>query len=207
MKKYVWLLVGAFILTSGCSSSRVERVSPDKVTDLSGTWNDSDARMVAEEMVKECLNGKWLPEFNQANSNKAPVVIIGDIKNKTYEHISPDVFINSLQKALLDSGRVQFVANKEERAEVREERQDQQVGNTEPSTIIPVGHETGADFMLQGNINAIKESVEDQRLMVGKKKSTSFFQVTLELIDLKTNQKRWIAQKEIKKSIERRKVF
>ena len=108
---------------------------------------------------------------------------------------------------MLNAGKVQFVADKEERAEVREERQDQQAGNTEPSTITPKGHETGADFMLQGSINGIKESTESQTLMVGKKKSTSFFQVTLELIDLKTNQKRWIAQKEIKKSIERGKVF
>lgn len=201
-----WLVIALLIITTGCSSTTAKRIDANTPTDLAGMWNDTDARLVAEEMIKDCLAGRWVDDFGKA-SGRSPVVIVGTIKNKTSEHINPEVFTDSLEKALLNSGKINFVANKEYRREIREERADQLTGNTEPSTISEKGHETGADFMLQGNVNQIEEEVESQTLMVGKRKSTNFFQVTLELVDLKTNQKRWIGQKQIKKSVERSKVF
>ncbi len=201
------MVLSVMVMLTGCSSTSATRMDPNKTTDLSGNWNDSDARMTAETMIRECMQGRWLGEFLQAQGGRAPVVIVGSIRNLTYEHIDAGVFVDDLQKALIDSGKVAFVASKNERGEVREERQDQQAGNTEPSTITPTGHETGADFMLQGNINAIRDEAESQTLMVGKERSTSFYQVSLELIDLRTNQKKWIGQQQVKKGIVRSRVF
>ncbi len=201
-----WILIALVLVTAGCTSTNARRMDADKTTDLSGMWNDSDARMVANEMIGDCLNGRWIDDFMKSQGH-SPVVIVGTIKNKTSEHISSDVFIDTVQRALTNSGKVVFVASKDERMEIRDERADQQMGNTEAATISPKGHETGADFMLQGNINQIEDEVESQTLMVAKRRSTNFFQVTLELVDLKTNQKRWIGQKQIKKSIERSKIF
>ncbi len=195
------------VAASSCSTVATKRIDTSKPTDLSGNWNDTDARVVAESMIKDCLEGQWINQYIQGNGGKVPVVIVGSVRNKTFEHIATDVFIDSLQKSLINSGRVKFVASKDERGEVREERKDQQDGNTEPSTITMPGHETGADFMLQGNINAVKDAIEEQRLMVGSKKSTSYYSVSLELINLKTNEKTWIGQKDVKKSVERSKVF
>ncbi|MEI7998503.1 MAG: penicillin-binding protein activator LpoB [Candidatus Omnitrophota bacterium] len=203
--KLTFIVFFAGFLT-GCASTTTTRIDATKVTDLSGYWNDTDARLTADEMIKDCLAGQWLWNFNQTNG-RAPVVIVGTIRNKTFEHIESDVFIDSLQKALINSGKIKFVASSGERQEVREERRDQQAGNTEPSTITATGHETGADFMLQGNINAIQEGVESHHVMFDSEKSTSFYQVSLELIDLKTNQKLWIGQKEVKKLVQRSKVF
>lgn len=187
------ILISSIFLLNGCAT-KVTREDIHKTIDLSGRWNDTDARMVADEMVKSCLSGVWINEFNKA-SGRSPMVIVGTIKNNTYEHINPGVFVDELQKALMNSDKVAFVANKDERQEVRAEKADQQTGNTEPSTITAKGHETGADFMLQGNINAVQDAVKGKYVM--------FYQVTLDLVDLKTNQKRWIGQKEIKKLVER----
>ncbi len=201
-----WLLIALVLVSAGCSSTNARRMDAATVTDLSGMWNDSDAKMVANEMISDCLSGRWIDDFMKADGH-SPVVIVGTIKNKTSEHISPDVFVDSMARALTNSGKVVFVAAKSERGEIRDERTDQQAGNTESSTITEKGHETGADFMLQGSINQIEDETESQTLMVGKRRSTNFFQVTLELVDMKTNQKRWIGQKQIKKSIERSKIF
>ena len=60
MKKTILLIficIG-FILT-GCATS-VERVDTDKVIDLSGRWNDTDSRLVSEEMIKDALSRPWL---------------------------------------------------------------------------------------------------------------------------------------------------
>ncbi len=183
----------AVIAVAGCAT-KVTRTDVNKVTDFGGGWNDTDARMVAEQMIQDCLSGNWLNEFNKS-SGRTPTVIVGLVKNKTFEHISSEVFIDDLERALTNSGKVQFVAAKDARQEIRDERADQQGGNTEPSTITEKGHETGADFILQGNINSIKDPVPG--------KYAVFYQVTLELVDLKTNQKKWLGQKEIKKIVER----
>ena len=193
MKQFNFLVPILFLaVTAGCAT-QVTRIEPNKVTDLSGGWNDTDARLVAEEMIKDCLAGRWVDEFNRANG-RAPVVIVGAVKNRTFEHINPAVFIADMERALTDSGKVTFVASRDDREEVRSERADQQAGNTKAATISPKGLETGADFMVQGNIESIKDEV--------KGKYAVFTQVTLELVDLKTNQKRWIGQKETKKIVE-----
>ena len=180
-------------VTAGCAT-KVIRMEPGKVTDFSGSWNDTDARLVAEEMIKDCLSRNWINDFNKS-SGKIPTVIVGSVRNNTFEHISSNVFIEDLERELMNSGKVQFVVAKDARVEVRQERVDQQAGNTEHSTISEKGHEIGADFMLQGNIASIKDQV--------KGKYAVFYQVTLELVDMKTNQKKWISQKEIKKLVVR----
>jgi uncharacterized protein (TIGR02722 family) len=192
------LLIGLMVVLAftGCAT-KVTRTDVNAVTDFSGSWNDTDARLTAEAMIADCLNGNWINEFNK-EKGRTPIVIVGKIKNRTYEHIRSDVFTSSLERALTNSGKVNFVADKENRMDIREEREDQQAGNTEPETISEKGHETGADFMLQGAIEGIKDSVKGKYAM--------FYQVTLVMVDLKTNQKKWISQKEIKKIVERPQV-
>ena len=192
MHKCSLLFVLVALVAAGCTT-KVTRMEPDKVVDFSGGWNDIDARLVAQEMIKDCLAGKWVNEFTQ-KSGRPPVVMIGAVKNRTFEHIDPGVFIADMEQALTNSGKVTFVVSRDNREEVRAERTDQQAGNTAFGTISPKGLETGADFMVQGSINSIKDAVRGRYAV--------FYQVTLELVDLKTNQKRWIGQKEIKKVVE-----
>lgn len=179
------------LITAGCGT-KVVRTDVDKRTDYSGAWNDTDARMVFEEMLKDCLAGTWTNDFNKA-SGRNPVVIVGSIKNQTYEHIDSNIFVEALERGLINSGKVTFVASKDARNEIRDERADQQKGNTEPSTIKATGHEKGADFMLQGTVSSIKDMV--------KGKYAVFYQVTLELVDMSTNEKRWVGQQQIKKIV------
>ncbi|MBI3314999.1 MAG: penicillin-binding protein activator LpoB [Candidatus Omnitrophica bacterium] len=193
MRKCSLLFVLVVLTAAGCAP-KVTRMEPDKVVDFSGGWNDTDARLVAQEMIKDCLAGPWVNEFTQ-KSGRPPVVIIGAVKNRTFEHIDPGVFITDMEQVLTNSGKVIFVASKDDREEVRAERSDQQAGNTAFPTISPKGLETGADFMVQGSVHSIKDALRGRYAV--------FYQVTLELVDLKTNQKRWIGQKEIKKVVER----
>ena len=51
--------------------------------------------------------------------------------------------------------------------------------------------------MLQGSISSIVDAVEGQRAV--------FYQVDMELIDIQSNEKVWLGQKEIKKVIEQSK--
>ena len=53
----------AALLISGCAGTKVDRVTHDSVIDLSGRWNDTDSRLVAEEMLRDCLNAPWLAAY------------------------------------------------------------------------------------------------------------------------------------------------
>lgn len=188
-----WLLVISLLLMAGCVSGRsVERVAADEVIDLSGRWNDTDSRMVAEEMVSDALDRPWLDDFMMAESRK-PVVIVGTVRNKSSEHIETAVFIKDIERELINSGKVKFVASKGERAEVREEREDQQSHATE-ETAKRLAAETGADYIMQGLITTQVDAIEGKKVVA--------YQVDMELIHLETNEKVWIGSKEIKKYIE-----
>jgi len=185
----------ATAVTAGCGgpSVNVTRTEADTVTDLSGNWNDTDSRLVSEEMISDCLSRPWLGEFTGREGEK-PVVIVGYVRNRTSEHIATETFVNDLQRELINSGRVKFVAEKDIREALRDEKYDQSM-HASPETMKEMGREVGADFMLFGSINSIVDQVEG--------KQAKFYQVDLELINIETNEKAWIGQKKIKKIVER----
>lgn len=190
-----FLIAGTFLLLSlfwGCGSSReVKRIGTEEQIDLSGRWNDTDSRLVAEEMIEDALSRVWLTNFMQKNGKK-PVVIVGKVRNKSSEHIPVDVFIKDIERELINSGKISFVASKEERGEVREERKDQQ-DFASAETFKQFYKELGADYLMSGEINSIQDSYEGEKVVL--------YQVDLQLIDIETNEKVWIGNKKIRKYI------
>ncbi len=179
-------------LLSGCSQT-VTRVDSDSVTDLSGNWNDTDSRLVAEEMIQDVLSRGWLTKFNRSHG-KAPTVIVGTVRNLSHEHINTRTFIADMERELINSGDVEFVASATDRKEVRGEVQDQDLHASE-ETRKTLGQEVGADFMMQGSINSIVDAISGEQ--------ARFYQIDLTLIELGTNRKVWVGQKKIKKTVEK----
>ena len=179
-------------LIVGCGGGKtVTRLDTDTVIDLSGRWNDTDSRLVAEEMVGDCLSRPWLVDFVAASSAK-PVVAVGTIRNLTSEHIAMETFISDFERELINAGSVRFVAAKEMRAEVRQERQEQQEFASR-ETAKRMREELGADFMLQGAIKTITDQEGSKQVV--------FYQTDLELINIESMEKVWIGNKKIKKGI------
>lgn len=194
MKHPLFIFIIALVMLVGCGPSReVSRIAADEQTDLSGRWNDTDSRLVAEQMVASLTSRPWLNDYVAAN-NKKPTIIVGTIRNLSSEHIQTDIFVKDIERELVNSGKVTFVANKQEREEVREERLDQQVQATEESAK-KLAAELGADFMLKGSIKDQVDRVDGTE--------TKFYQVDMELINVETNEKAWIDTKKIKKVVKR----
>ncbi|MEX0823301.1 MAG: penicillin-binding protein activator LpoB [Balneolaceae bacterium] len=190
------LLVGMFALAGCRPSQNITRIDDGTQTDLSGKWNDTDAKLVAEEMIPNALNNAWLENFNRAH-DKPPVVIVGRVRNESMEHIDTEVFTKEMERIFVNSGEISVVASQDERVDIRDERLDQQEWSS-PETTKRLAQELGADYMMIGNINSIVDEAVDQRTL------TVFYTVNLELINVETNQKVWIGNKRIKKLIERR---
>ncbi len=189
------VLLGAGIV--GCSSApTVARRDADAEIDLSGYWNDTDSRLVSEEMVADALGNPW-SEKASARFGRVPRVIVGRVRNRSQEHLDTRTFVKDLERAFVNSGRVDVVAAADERTEIRSEREDQQT-HASIETAKSMGKELGADFMLQGQIHSILDAAGKEQLR--------FYQVELELVDLETNRKVWIGQKKLKKTVTYKKV-
>ncbi len=184
-------ITGILPVLAACASTQVRRVDVDAVKDLSGRWNDSDSRLTAEEMIADCLARPWLEKARSAKGD-SPTVIVGTVRNQSHEHINTETFVEDHQRALINSGRVEFVASKGERGEVRDERLDQD-SNASEETRKEHGRESGADFMLSGAINTILDKEGGHSIML--------YQVNLKLLNMKTNQIAWNGAKKIKKEI------
>lgn len=193
--KPVLTLALATVALSACWNKRVARVDPEAVTDLSGRWNDTDSRLVANELIGQSLGGSWARDWSATNAGAQPTVIIGEFRNRTMEHIAVGTFVRDLERAYITSGTVRVVASAEERDEVRAERVDQQT-NAAAETRTRMAREMGARFMLQGDVQAIQDSEGRERIV--------YYQIDATLIDLESNTKVWVGQHKIKKYIQRR---
>jgi uncharacterized protein (TIGR02722 family) len=183
----------ALVALTGCKT-KVKRVGVDEEIDLSGRWNDTDSQLVSKAMISDIAVRPWVEEFTAKNGKK-PVIIVGTIRNLSSEHIETATFAKDLERELVNSGRMTFVASKQERGELREERMEQQTWST-AETQKRLAAETGADYMLQGSI----KSIIDQE----GRQSVKFYQVDMEVIHLESNEKVWMGDEKIKKLVKKR---
>ncbi|MDH5751718.1 MAG: penicillin-binding protein activator LpoB, partial [Deltaproteobacteria bacterium] len=165
-----YLLVLALMVAVSACGKTVSRRSHTEAIDLSGRWNDTDSQLVSQEMIKDALAWPWIEQWNQAQGKK-PIVMAYGVKNRTSEHINTQTFMKDLERALLRSGRVTVVADKDQRDDVRGERAEQQLGLTSnPSAI---GKELGANFVVTGVINSIEDREGGEKVV--------FYQTNLEM--------------------------
>jgi uncharacterized protein (TIGR02722 family) len=184
------------IALAGCApEKRVARVDSGKQVDLSGKWNDTDSQLVSKDMIADALSFPWATQFQKKN-NRNPVVVAFGVKNRTAEMINTQTFMKDLERSFLRSGQVDVVADRDQRAELLDERADQQGGFT--ANPAKIGKEVGADFVLTGTINSIQDRLDNQEVI--------FYQTNLELVNVESNQKVWIGENKIKKQIDRAKT-
>jgi uncharacterized protein (TIGR02722 family) len=186
MRTSLYKVLGIALISSltfsACNNRTVTRVAPDKVIDLSGRWNETDARLAAETLTNQALTGDWLGNFTNEKKKK-PVVIVGMIRNNSHEHMDTEIFTKDIEKAFIKSTMIRLVAAGEKRTEIRGERADQQDFSS-AETMKKFGREVGADFMMQGTVKSIVDGY-------GKEKTT-YWQIDLELTNIETNEIVWI---------------
>lgn len=175
-----------------CSCARsVTRIDPGQQIDLSGRWNDSDSRMVADKMVSELLGSDKFKDYAKSLGKK-PSIIVGLIRNKTSEHIDADNYIKKIELAIYNSSIADLVESDSFRDKLRQERAEQQ-DFASSGTAVQWGREQGANLMLFGEMTSETDTYN-------KKKVVNYI-TTLFLTDIETNKRVWYGQQEIKKFI------
>lgn len=189
MSRSLW--VGMIILLlAGCARS-VTRIDPGTQIDLSGRWNDSDSRQVAEKMINQLLNSESFKDYSK-QLGKKPAIIVGQIRNKTTEHIDADAYIKKMEMAIYSSNVADLVESDAFRDKLRQERAEQQ-DFADPKTVAQWGKEVGANLMLFGEMTSETDTYQKKRVVN--------YTTTLFLTDMETNKRVWYGQEEIKKYV------
>jgi hypothetical protein len=191
-KIYLPIVALLLIVGSISCSHKVTRIDPNEQVDLSGRWNNTDSRLVAEEMIDDILRNKWVNDHQEGHNGQRPVVIVGFVTNKSHEHIEAETFVKDVEQSFIKSGKVRLVQGGKKREELRAEKADQQT-NASTSTMKKFGLEQGADFILQGSINSIVDAQ--------KRKKVVYYQINLELTNIQSNEVVWIGDKKIAKYV------
>lgn len=183
----------AFVLASCGSTTGVSRYEDGAtVKDLSGYWNENDIKLVCEELISGCVASPRVSGFKVANG-RDPVAIVGKISNKSSEHIDTAMVAKRFQTAIINSGVMEFVADSEQRLELRSEKVDQ--AENAYGTAKSIGNELAADFMLQGTVYSHVDSEGTE--------SVRTYQVDAQLIDIESNKILWQGEKTISKYIKK----
>jgi hypothetical protein len=165
-----WLVLPLVVLALTACTRQATQAPLDAPMNVSGSWNETAARVTAEALVKEALKQPWPRRFTQI-MGRAPVVSVGTVVNRTDEQLNTQTFVQALERGLADSGQVQLAAAAGQRQETRQE--------------------SGADFVLQGVITTLRDTRDGMPV--------AFYQVALELVDLASNVPVWQEQRQIKK--------
>jgi uncharacterized protein (TIGR02722 family) len=178
------------IILGGCSTYNVKRVSLDTEGGVTDRWTDTDARLTAETLIKRALDSSWFSDFQGKHDRKA-VVVMGQMVNRSDQEINTHIFLNHFQDALINSGKVIFVAGEQYARQQAEAERQYQLQNARAGTVHGPGQQTGADFLLTGSINSFVASRGD--------KQVRFYETHLKAINLTTNEIIWSAAYRIKK--------
>jgi penicillin-binding protein activator len=190
MRLYLPTLAAIAMMCLSCAR-QVTRVNPEQSYDLSGRWNDTDSRSVADNMINDLLSNQNFKDYTKAK-NKKPTLIVGLISNRTTEHIDAANYIKKFELAIFNSGLADVVESDQFRDKLRLERAQQQ-DFASASTMAKWGEETGADLMLFGEMTSETDVYNNKRVVN--------YITTLFLTDMETNKRVWYSQKEIKKFI------
>ena len=140
----------------GCSGNpKVTRVDPSAQVDLSGRWNANDFQIVSQSLIKACLESprvdQFIQQYKSQHNGDLPACLVDNFSNDTAEHIDTSMLSEEIKIAVINSGKMDFVAAGDVLTAIRNERQDQQSYATE-DTAAALANEVGAALMLTGKL-------------------------------------------------------
>ena len=182
--------IGVFVLAS--CSTKISYGDATAVETTTTGFGSTDLQTIAEKLVDDLL---VFGPVVRLTAERRPVVFVDKIKNKTTEHIDTESITDTIQTKLLKSGKFRFVDMTTVKA-IQEQMQFQMdSGLVDPSKAVAFGKQTGAEFMLYGNMSSIVKRNSDTKDV--------YYKFTLKLMNLESGILEWASEKEIRKTGEK----
>lgn len=190
--KIITLILISMVMVACSSGPKISYGDATAVETTTIGFGSTDLQSIAAKMVDDLIA---FPPIVQMTAQRRPVVFVDKIKNKTTEHIDTESITDTVQTKLLQSGKFRFVDMTAVKA-VQEQMQFQMdSGMVDPAKAVAFGKQTGAEFMLYGNMSSIvKRNSSAQDV---------YYKFTMKLVNLETGIMEWAGEKEIRKSGEK----
>ncbi len=190
-------LAAAALLLAGCQNLSSPVIRFDRQVNygdakgvelVTNEFGSTDLQMIAEKLTGSLLETGIF--------QGRPTVTISTVKNKTSEYIDTTNVMNSIQTALVKSGKVRFVRSiKEMQAGVDELQRQNQSGLYKQSSTAKIGNMTAAKYSMEGELTSIvKQSASTKDV---------YYKFTLKLFDVEEGTIEWQDEKEIRKTSQR----
>ena len=192
------LTLACVAATLGLSACSTQLTSPTVRLDRQVNYGDAKAvELVTNEfgstdlqMIAEKMTGSLL---ETGIFQGRPTVTISTVKNKTSEYIDTTNVMNSIQTALVKSGKVRFTRSINEMQQGVDELQRQnQSGLYKQNTTAKVGQMTAAKYQLEGELTSIVKQNNTTKDV--------FYKFTLKMFDVQEGTIEWQDEKEIRKT-------
>lgn len=190
-------LLAVSALLTGCETVSSPTVRFDRQTSygdakavetVTNEFGSTDLQMIAEKMTGSMLESPVL--------TGRPTVTISTVRNKTSEYIDTKNVMNSIQTALVKSGKVRFTRSIDEmQAGVDELQRQNQSGLYKQNSTAKVGNLKGAKYSVEGELTSIVKQTSDTKDV--------FYKFTLKLYDVEEGTIEWQEEKEIRKTSKR----
>ena len=155
---------------------------------VTNEFGSTDLQLIAEKMTGSLLE---TPIFTGR-----PTVTISTVRNKTSEYIDTTNVMNSIQTALVKSGKVRFTRSiSEMQAGVDELQRQNQSGLYKQGTTAKVGNMKGAKYSIEGELTSIVKQNNTTKDVI--------YKFTLKMYDVEEGTIEWQDEKEIRKTSKR----
>jgi hypothetical protein len=197
--KRCFLLVA--LLVGGCSSVKYD--DPGRVETLTIDYGSTDLQTLAGEMVESLVAAPALNYLENPgkSDDKRIIMYVGNVENRTAEHIDTQGITDKIQTQLLKSGKFRFVAAKAGQAEIEEQvRFQQETGKVRADMLREFGKQLGADTILYGTLRSIDKKRGSSIESGGSRAEDVYYQFVLQCVNIDTAEILWQEEAELRKT-------
>ena len=185
------VLLSAMLLTA-CAGKKISYGDATAVETTTTGFGSTDLQTIAATLVDDLLT---FPPITQMTAGRRPVMFVDKIKNKTTEHIDTESITDTVQTKILKSGKFRFVDMTAVRQIQEQLNFQMDSGMVDPGKAVAFGKQTGAEFMLYGNMSSIVKRNDSTKDV--------YYKFTLKMVNLESGIMEWAGEKEIRKTGEK----
>ena len=176
---------------------------PGRTETLTIDYGSTDLQTLAGGMVESLVAAPALNYLDNSGKgdDKRIIMYIGDVENRTTEHIDTQGITDKIQNQLLKSGKFRFVAADAGQDEIGDQVRFQQgSGRVREDMMREFGKQFGADCIIYGTLRSIEKKKGSSIESGGTRKQYVYYQFTLKCVNIDTAELLWMEEEELRKT-------
>lgn len=175
--------------------------NPSKSELVTIDFGSTDLQTLAGDMMVSLEDAPALMYMENPgkDADKRVILFIGDVENRTAEHIDTAAITDKIQTQLFKNGKFRLVAGKQGQAQISDQVRFQQSGAVREEMMRTVGRQLGADVVLYGSLRSIDKKRSASLESAGRTTRDKYYQFILRCVNIETAEILWQNEVELRK--------